>query len=176
MLIGFLLAALAQAPARDVPAPAAVGTAIIRGRVLAAGAHERPLSRVEVRAVCASLKVNKAALTDGNGRYEFGEPVVGAQVMPMRYAVVNGERRMQPSGQSGTSDDLGEYRIYGLAPGQYFIAAAFRTFGSGEASDRAAYAPTYYPGTANTAEAQKMTVAAGQTIGGVNMTLLPAVA
>src|SRR5436190_15747276 len=73
MLIGFLLAALAQAPARDVLASAAAGTAIIRGRALATGANEHPLSRVEVHAICTSLKVDKAALTDANGRYEIGD-------------------------------------------------------------------------------------------------------
>src|SRR5438876_12391548 len=67
--------ALAQAPARDTPAPP--GTAMIRGRVLAAGANEHPLSRVEVRATCAPLRIYKAALTDAGGRYEIGELPAG---------------------------------------------------------------------------------------------------
>ena len=90
-LVTLLLAtgALAQqppprdTPARDTPPPAA-GTAVIRGRVLVAGAlrqdsgqADRPLSRVEVRAFCAPLKVNKAVLTDGNGRYEIADLPAG---------------------------------------------------------------------------------------------------
>src|SRR5436190_12581817 len=176
MLIGVLVGVLAQAPARDVPTPAAAGTAIIRGRVLAAGANEHPLSRVEVRATCGSARVNKAVLTDANGRYEigelpacrytvsfartnyvrasygqrrplgpgapidvaagqvvsridivlqrsgvvtgrildeFGDPITGAQVSTMRWAFTNGERRLQPSGGYASTNDLGEYRMFG---------------------------------------------------------------
>ena len=39
---------------------------------MVAGA-DRPLSKVEVRATCSPLRVNKAVLTDGNGRYEITE-------------------------------------------------------------------------------------------------------
>jgi len=231
--------ALAQAPARDTTPPPAAGTAIIRGRVLAAGVNEHPLSRVEVRAVCTSLKVDKAALTDANGRYEigdlpacrytvgfsrnnyvrasygerrplgpgaaidvasgqavsridavlqrggvvtgrvldeFGDPITGAQVMLMRWAFVAGERRLQRAGQSANTNDLGDYRIYGITPGQYFISATSRMSGFGDTSDRSSYVPTYYPGTTNTAEAQRLTILQGQTIAGINMTLLPIVA
>jgi hypothetical protein len=241
-LVTLLLAtgALAQQPpprdtaARDTPPPAA-GTAVIRGRVLVAGA-DRPLSRVEVRAFCTPLKVNKAVLTDGNGRYEiadlpagrytvsfsranyvrasygqrrllgagapieiangqivtridaalqrtgvvtgrivdeFGDPMTGVLVAPMRYFFVNGERRMQPSGPPGMTNDVGEYRIHGLSPGRYFVSATFRNYRANDANDRSTYAPTYYPGTGNAAEAQRLTIAAGQTIPAVNMTLLP---
>jgi hypothetical protein len=226
-----------ETPARDAPLPA-TGTAVIRGRVVVAGA-DRPLSRVEVRAFCALLKVNKAVLTDGNGRYEiaelpacrytvnfsrtnyvrasygqrrplgpgapiavasgqvvsrvdaalprggvvtgrivdeFGDPITSVWVSPMRYLFINGERRMQQFGPGGMSNDLGEYRIHGLAPGRYFISAVFRGFGSGGTNDRSAYAPTYYPGTGNAAEAQRLTIAPGQTIPAINMTLLPVVA
>jgi len=39
--------------------------------------------------------------------------------------------------------------------------------------DRAGYAPTYFPGTPNIAEAQRVTVAVGQTVTDLNMTLIP---
>lgn len=236
MIAGCSPALRAQAPARDAPPPA--GTAVIRGRVIVAGA-DRPLSRVEVRAVSAPLRVNQAVLTDGNGRYEigalpagryvvsfsrtnyvrashgqrralgqgapidvadgqivpridaalqraavitgrvldeFGDPVTNVQVMPMQQALVNGERRLQPAGLSGFTNDLGEYRIHGLTPGRYFIGALFRNDGYGDTADRSAYAPTYYPGTGSVAEAQRLTVAAGQTLTAINMTALPVVA
>jgi hypothetical protein len=240
--MGLATGALAQPPPRDAPArdtpPPASGTGVIRGRVLVAGA-DRPLSRVEVRAFCTPLKVNKAVLTDGNGRYEiadlpagrytvsfsranyvrasygqrrplgpgapieiangqtvtridavlqrtgvvtgrildeFGDPMTGVWVMPMRYMFVNGERRMQPSGAGGMTNDVGEYRIHGLAPGRYFVSATFRNYRANDTNDRSTYAPTYYPGTGNAAEAQRLTIAAGQTIPAVNMTLLPVAA
>src|SRR6266550_7373115 len=55
----------AQAPARDTAPP--VGTAVIRGRVIAAG-EDRPLPKVEVRGLSSALKIDNATLTDANGR------------------------------------------------------------------------------------------------------------
>jgi hypothetical protein len=42
-----------------------------------------------------------------------------------------------------------------------------------QSDDRSGYAPTYYPGTANTAEAQKIALGLGQTLNDVNITLIP---
>jgi hypothetical protein len=96
--------------------------------------------------------------------------MTGVQVMPMRYALVGGERRLEQVGFTGLTNDIGEYRIYGLTPGRYFVSAILRRSGY---SGAAAYAPTYYPGTGSAAEAQRLTIASGQTIDGVNMTLRP---
>ncbi len=43
----------------------------------------------------------------------------------------------------------------------------------GDSDDRAGYLATYYPGTGNIAQAQRITIAAGQTVDGMNFTLLP---
>ena len=228
----------AQAPPRDTAPAVLTGTAVIRGRVIAAG-DARPLAKVEVRVLSSALKVDHATLTDANGRYEFtglgagrytiayakanfvrasygqrrplgpglpidvangqvvtridvslrrtgvvsgrvvdefGDPAVGALVMPMRYQFINGERRLLQSGRNGSTNDIGEYRIYGLMPGRYFIAATTNRFGSGDSNERTAYGPTYYPGTANLAEAQRLMVTAGQTIASINLSLLPVTA
>jgi hypothetical protein len=50
---------------------------------------------------------------------EFGDPVTDVQVMAMRSQFFNGERRMMPSGgRPSQTNDLGDYRIFGLPPGQ----------------------------------------------------------
>ena len=229
-------AALAQAPARDTPAPA--GTAVIRGRVIAA-AGQRPLAKVEVHAAAGAQHVNKVVLTDANGRFEiaelpagryivstnkqnyvraaygerrplgpgapievaagqvvtridfllqrtgaitgrindeFGDPAAGVMVAPMRYVYVNGERRMQSAGPTVSTNDLGEYRLYGLTPGRVFVSATLRPTNFGDTGgDRTAYMATLYPGTGNPSDAQRLTVAAGQTVAGINITLLPVV-
>src|SRR5206468_581645 len=54
---------------------------------------------------------------------ELGDPITGVQVMPMRWAFINGERRLQSSGMSAATNDLGEYRLFGITPGQYFVSA-----------------------------------------------------
>jgi hypothetical protein len=44
----------------------------------------------------------------------------------------------------------------------------------GDSDDRSGYAPTYFPGTANMAEAQRVTIGLGQTMSDINMALMPA--
>src|SRR5206468_668697 len=88
---------------------------------------------------------------------EFGEPQPEVQIAAMRRTYgAGGRRQLTPAGRFATTNDLGEYRIYGLAPGQYFLSATLRSFSPFNTSsdDRSGYAPTYYPGTANMAEAQ----------------------
>ena len=64
-------------PARDTPAAATAGTAVIRGRVVDA-ATGRPLSRVEMRAgPNAPQFPGRIVMTDGEGRYEIkGDTVI----------------------------------------------------------------------------------------------------
>jgi hypothetical protein len=79
------------------------------------------------------------------------------------------------------TNDLGQYRIYGLPPGDYYVSATLRSGGlemmdlelmtvgaawSGASPSasvpKSGYASTYYPGTPNVVEAQRITLAAGQ--------------
>jgi hypothetical protein len=106
---------------------------------------------------------------------EFGEPLADAQVMAQRYQNVGGRRRLVPAGRPGMTNDIGEYRLFALPPGQYYLSATLRNMGMmGDSDDRSGYAPTYFPGTGNMAEAQRLTVGIGQTISDMNMALMPA--
>ena len=119
----------------------------------------------------------RTGVVSGRVLDEFGDPAVGALVSPMRYQFINGERRLQQSGRGASTNDIGEYRMYGLMPGRYFFAAtAANRFGFGDSNERTAYAPTYYPGTGNIAEAQRLMVSAGQAITSINLSLLPVTA
>lgn len=102
---------------------------------------------------------------------EFGEPVASVQVSSMRYVYVQGRRQLRQFG-SVTTNDLGEYRLYGLAPSQYCVSATLRNF-MAESEDRSGYAPTYFPGTTNGAEAERLTIGVGQTMNDVSFTLIP---
>ncbi|OFW06599.1 MAG: hypothetical protein A3H96_13115 [Acidobacteria bacterium RIFCSPLOWO2_02_FULL_67_36] len=54
---------------------------------------------------------------------EAGEPVVGIQIRAMRRGIVAGQRRFAYTGAPGWTDDRGMYRIAGLTPGDYLVAA-----------------------------------------------------
>ncbi len=109
---------------------------------------------------------------------EFGEPLADTQVSLMRWFFTNGERRLQASGGSATTNDLGEFRVFNVRPGQYIVSATLRANvnpmpNAPDSGDRAAYAPTFYPSTPNPNDAAKVTVGPGQTVAGMSFSLLP---
>jgi hypothetical protein len=65
---------------------------------------------------------------------EFGEPVPDATVQAMRYQYLGGQRQLTPAGRTAQTDDIGQFRVFGLAPGDYYIAATVRTPGQGAIS------------------------------------------
>ena len=122
-----------------------------------------------------NLVITRAGVVTGRIVDEFGDPMTGVFVSAMRYQYVQGTRRLMPSGRGGGTNDIGEFRVYGLSPGQYYISASLRTFMGPvtDSNDRSGYAPTFYPGTGNVADARRVTIAPGQTVTAVNLTLLP---
>lgn len=104
---------------------------------------------------------------------EFGEPIADARVQVLRLRWMNGQRRPMPAGRGDTTNDRGEFRIWGLTPGEYFVAATAgdRGWFDDESGDRSGYTPTYFPGSAAIDEAQRVSVAAGQESAGVSFAL-----
>jgi hypothetical protein len=107
---------------------------------------------------------------------EFGEAIAGAQVNALRSRFMNGGRRLVPSGAAQT-DDLGAFRIFGLAPGEYFVAGSLRSQsmmmmpGAVSTGSVEGYAPTYFPGTPNAGEAQRVIVKVGAETTSVSFSL-----
>ena len=59
---------------------------------------------------------------------ELGEPMAGVHVQAMRYQYLpNGQRQLVSAGASNpfchVTNDLGEFRVYGLMPGTYVLSA-----------------------------------------------------
>ena len=130
----------------------------------------------------------RGSVVSGRVVDEFGEPVTDAMVTAMRMSFAGGRKRMMPAGRIGQTNDLGQFRIYGLPPGDYYISATYRDLGTlamdmgigpmGSASGSGSmptsgYAPTYFPGTASPAEAQRVTVGVGQEMTGIDVSLQP---
>jgi len=122
----------------------------------------------------------RGAVIAGRILDDLGEPVAGVRVQAQRYVYQSGgERRLIGAGPMPgppLTDDLGQFRIYGLIPGSYVLSADPQMSGGitiiggpatpisagvgADASD--GYATTYYPGTSNIAEAQTVAVNVGQ--------------
>ena len=110
---------------------------------------------------------------------EFGDALADVSVQAMRYQFANGQRQLVNVGRTATSDDIGQFRIFGLMPGEYIVRASVRDNAMMAAAiagveDPSGYPPTYYPGTTDIGQAQAVTIALGQELGSVMFSLAPA--
>jgi protocatechuate 3,4-dioxygenase beta subunit len=108
---------------------------------------------------------------------EFGHPAVGVRVQPLQYRYNNGRRELMQAPTAGfmsSTDDRGAFRIWGLTPGQYFVSAAPEPLfiNRRAIADHAGPITTYFPSTADSGGAQRVTVDAGRETGGVHIVLV----
>lgn len=116
--------------------------------------HAQALDAVDFR-------LARAGAIAGRLMDEDGRPLAWAMVEALRPHIQGDESTLVAIGTAQT-DDLGQFRIFGLPPGDYFVSAfdpAFENVGSSTA--RIQYAPTYYPGVVFIAEARRVRVTAG---------------
>jgi hypothetical protein len=108
---------------------------------------------------------------------ELGEPMSDVGIWTMRVQYYQGERRLVPTGIGGhtATDDNGMYRLIALPPGEYVVMAHTRVTWPHDTNPEQtlSYAPSYYPGTAVAAAAQRVKVGMGQEIGGIDFALVP---
>jgi hypothetical protein len=103
------------------------------------------------------------AAIDGRVLDEFGEPVVDAIVMTLRSQFAGGKRRLAAAGRVLTTNDRGEFHLFGLPGGTYYLSAAMMTgHNAGDTSGREGYAPTYFPGTVDLGSAQPIVIEEGE--------------
>ncbi len=132
----------------------------------------------------ADIPLPRGSVIAGRVVDEFGEPVADAMVMALRSAWSNGRRRLLPAGRGSQTNDLGQYRIFGLPPGDYYVSATYRgaeigmvemtgmvNVSAGPAAS--GYAATYYPGTTSAGEAQRVRLTLGQEATGTDFPLAP---
>jgi protocatechuate 3,4-dioxygenase beta subunit len=105
---------------------------------------------------------------------DFGDPLAGAMVQVQRYQYgPDGQRRLTqvPTGATfgfASTDDRGEFRAFGLMPGEYVVSAQYRSTPvppTGNAADTSeGFSPTFHPGTVSANEAQAISVANGEEV------------
>ena len=84
---------------------------------------------------------------------------------------------MGPAGQSGQTNDIGEFRISGLPAGDYYVAASPRPrspFEQSSSSGGNSPITTFYSGSPEMAGAQAISVAAGQTVSSLEFVMVSA--
>ena len=80
-------------------------------------------------AASVDLRLTRGGVITGHVHDEDGEALPRALVTVQRYQYVGGERQLRPAGADQT-DDRGQYRVFGLPPGDYYVSAT--TTGLGE--------------------------------------------
>jgi len=92
---------------------------------------------------------------------EDGTPFAGALVEAMR-AIFDGDKRSLITVSEAVTDDRGEFRLVGLAPGQYYLSAFDPAFQNiGDKDGQLFYSPTFYPGVVFPDEAARITLDPG---------------
>jgi len=131
---------------------------------------------------------------------EFLEPVAGIQVQSLTYTYQNGTRTLVSERQVQTND-LGEYRLYWLTPGDHYVSAipgsrrgglvqgnqgGFQRGGGpggrgnipnppnpADAQPEVTYASTFYPGSVDPETAAPIRVSAATEVRGIDFVLRP---
>jgi protocatechuate 3,4-dioxygenase beta subunit len=126
----------------------------------------------------ADLTLARGGTISGRVVDESGAPITGAQVVAMRRAPSRGADAagspFMPLGASEHTNDRGEFRLSGVAPGEYAVAAApVRPPGSGT-SATSVPTTTFAPGTTDPFAAAMVAVTPGDAVNGVEVQLVTA--
>lgn len=120
----------------------------------------------------ADIRLPPGATIDGRVFDEFGEPIADAVVMTLRAQYLAGMKRVVNVGRILTTNERGEFHLFGLPPGSYYLSA--NLLGEANAADAAArqgYAPTYYPGSTDLGAAEPISVGVGEQRAGLDIVL-----
>ncbi len=120
------------------------------------------VSKIDVRLLAA-------AVISGTVLDEDNQPLEGAQVSAVRLRYQKGGQQTEQPLKSVTADDQGNFRLYGLPEGNYFVRVDNRNMnmGSGDSNFRSAY----YPGTPNIESAQRLKATGGAETSGVRFAI-----
>jgi hypothetical protein len=124
-----------------------------------------------------TIRLERTGAITGKVFDETGDPLPRATLRATRWESSGGVRRMQGGGGGfNMTNDLGEYRLWDVPPGDYYVSASYMTGNyAPPASEREdpkfGFAPTFYPGTASMDGARAVTVRSGQDTPGVDITL-----
>src|SRR5262245_19151178 len=113
-----------------------------------------------------------------------GETLANVNVEALKYSYSDGDRVLNVV-QAARTNDLGEYRLFWLQPGQYFVSATYSGGTAGEfalagrgiakpaetVGPEEGYIPVYYPGTIDVQSAAPINLPAGTVFSGLDLTV-----
>jgi hypothetical protein len=118
------------------------------------------------------LRLTPTGVISGRIVNERDEPLPGVYMQSMKSSYRSGHRELADA-RGGFSDDRGEFRIWGLAPGQYYVRATYPRSGANGRGAREIYVPMFYPGVNDPGQAQAVDLHGGDELSGINFNLSP---
>jgi len=121
---------------------------------------KQPAQKITLNMIHGSTVAGR--IQDANRR-----PATGIQVGAFRVAYQYGHRILNQAANTVMTDDRGEYRLFWLPPGEYYIRTNPRPAISAGAANYSA--PFYYPGTMDAKTATPVVVREGNNLSGIDI-------
>jgi protocatechuate 3,4-dioxygenase beta subunit len=122
----------------------------------------------------ADFVLPRGAALEGTVIDEFGHPAPNINIQVSQTIYAGGRRRLVPigAGRPQPTDDKGHFRVYGLAPGDYYITALSGAFT--EQNETGGFAPTYFPGVPDATAAQRIRLGYAEERTNLSLQMIPA--
>jgi hypothetical protein len=128
-------------------------------------------------------RLTPSGVVSGKVRFDDAEPAVNVAIQLYRAYYERG-RHGYAAAASARTDDRGEYRVHGLEPGTYYVAALYqapprpagaqpeiRTDAPGNPLPELSYAVTFFPQVQKMSESVPIKIAPGDEIAGIDIFL-----
>ena len=153
-----------------------------QGYIVRPAPSQPQIEAVAGRSTTTEIRLDRGGAIRGRVLDARGNPVSGLMVLPMqRRRLPNGTVQMTGvAGESVKTDDLGEYRLAGLPPGELYVVAhppprvvpLAGNFGPAPPPPTpTTHVSTYYPGVVDAAIASPVNVVNGGTTAAIDFTL-----
>jgi hypothetical protein len=119
------------------------------------------------------LRMLPSAVVTGRVLDAYGEPLPGASVSALARRYFAGETRWMPN-HSVETNDLGEYRLYGLAPGRYVVAVSSPRSPGPRGVAIHEFAASFHHGADSPEQASALALSWGSEVAGIDFRLGPA--
>ena len=132
------------------------------------GANAPPMEMSGGGVTAPEIRLDRGGAIEGRLLDQKGIPLSGVTVRSLQFVrAADGTVRPGGGGSSVQTNDLGEFRLAGLPPGQHYVIAQPRFLARIDARF-----PTFYPGFADAASASPINVGRGLTTNGIDFSML----
>ena len=119
-----------------------------------------------------TFRVQRTGAIQGRVVDENGDGVLRVQVAAAQKINLGGYNKVEPSGLSAITDDRGNFRIFNVPPGEYYVVASYSPPRVDiKPSPRLGYSNTYHPNSLTLDAARSVVVRPGRTTERVDVAL-----